>query len=137
LRLAAELEENKGLEIARFLLDHGADANMSDDIEQPLYTAVLYKNIEIARLLIEHGANVNPKTLCKEDNGWTPLHSAVYFEEFDIAELLLDHGADPSIQDDEGKTPLDIAMEEREKTDDETTQRQYDEILDKLRTQDA
>jgi ankyrin repeat protein len=55
-------------------------------------------------------------------------------EYFDIARLLLDHGADPNTPDNNGKTPIDIAMEEREKIEDETKRREYDEIIDEMQS---
>jgi hypothetical protein len=38
----------------------------------------------------------------------TPLHYAVEGCFVDAVRVLLDHGADPTIRDNEGRTPLDI-----------------------------
>jgi hypothetical protein len=133
LHRAANVGKNKGLAIIQFLLYNETDIDLVNRGETALHTAIRKGNTEVARLLISRGANINAQARQYDVDGWTPLHLALYYWFFEIAELLLDHGADPSIQDDEGKTPLDIAIEEREKTDVETTKRKYDEILDKLR----
>ncbi|MDR1366417.1 MAG: ankyrin repeat domain-containing protein, partial [Puniceicoccales bacterium] len=94
LRLAAELEENKGLEIARFLLDHGADANMSDDIEWAIHSALRHENIEIVRLLIDHGTSEEAKYLDSDGDSdvlppsedLAPLYSALSQKVRDFAE---------------------------------------------------
>ncbi|KAK9164641.1 hypothetical protein Syun_005543 [Stephania yunnanensis] len=60
------------------------------------------------RLLVSAGANVNHR-----DNrgGLTPLHMAAGYIKPDIVKTLIELGADPEIQDDRGKTPMDIAKE--------------------------
>jgi ankyrin repeat protein len=134
LRKAAEVKQNKGLEIIRFLLDHGADIDLIDDVDTALHSAIAFKNTEVVKLLLDRGANANLKvSLIGAD--WTPLHLAMYGEFFEIAKLLLDHGADPDIRDDDGKTPFDIAMKVRKQIDDETEQREFDEALAALNLQ--
>ncbi|KAK9165005.1 hypothetical protein Scep_000196 [Stephania cephalantha] len=60
------------------------------------------------RLLVSAGANANHR-----DNrgGLTPLHMAAGYIKPDIVKTLIELGADPEIQDDRGKTPMDIAKE--------------------------
>jgi hypothetical protein len=138
LVMAAGVCKNRGLEIVQFLLDHGADIEIADGLGWPaLHNAVSEKNIEIVKLLIERGANVNAqaRSLGKEywTEGWTPLHFALNYGYFQIAKVLLANGADPNIRDDEGRTPFDLAVEKREKIENETKRRKFDEALNELR----
>jgi ankyrin repeat protein len=96
------------VDTARWLLNHGADANAQDNGEgwTPLHVAVWIKHPEIVQMLLEHHADIhaqNPK-------GEVALHFAAchYESQFqtNILELLLDHGADVNARDNEGSTPL-------------------------------
>jgi ankyrin repeat protein len=60
------------------------------------------------KLLLEHGANPNIQDY---KYGWTPLHFAVKNCHVDVARVLLDYGADPTIRDNEGRTPLDYGSD--------------------------
>jgi cytohesin len=66
-----------------------------------------------ALLLIERGADV---TLARGGSGWkragwTALHYAAGMGFSTLVQPLLDRGADPTRADEEGKTPLDVAIE--------------------------
>ena len=54
----------------------------------------------------------------KDARGWTPLHYAASNNILDgmeaMIKLLLEEGADPSIKNNDGKTPLDVANEENQ-----------------------
>jgi ankyrin repeat protein len=134
LRRAAEVKENKGLEIVQFLLDHEANIDLVDDVGTALHGPVLRGNIEVVKLLLDRGVNVNLKASLIETD-WTPLHLALHCGDFEILKLLLANGADPNIQDDDGKTPFDVATKKREQMDDETEQKEFDEALDELHLQ--
>lgn len=77
------------VEIARLLLDHGANIEVTSDGWHPLHTACVKDHVEIARLLLSRGANVNAAM----GDGVTPLHHAVLHGSVKLAELLLDVGA--------------------------------------------
>jgi ankyrin repeat protein len=68
----------------------------------------------MARLLIESGANVRARRGGKgwPRAGWTALHYVAAYGMLDLIEPLLAHGADPAQTDDEGRTPLRVAIEE-------------------------
>jgi hypothetical protein len=98
---------NRRAEVARVLLEHGADVNARALSMTPLHRAATFGNVEVARVLLEYGADVN----AKDKKGWTPLHIAATDGHVGVVELLLERGADPSIKNEEDKTPLDVARE--------------------------
>jgi ankyrin repeat protein len=96
------------LEIAKMLIDAGADVNVQTNGETPLHRAAGRGEVEIARMLIDAGANVNV-----QDNGdWTPLHRAASRGEVKVARMLIGAGARKDIRDDEGNLPYDLAKTE-------------------------
>ena len=103
------------VDIARWLLNHGADANDQCNIGgwTPLHLAVWHKRLELVRMLLEHHADIHPSN----DRGEVALHLAAcarverygpsrYQVNLDILQLLLDHGADVNTEDCYGSTPL-------------------------------
>ncbi len=68
------------VQVARLLLDHGADVNMPpDSYESPLTLSACGGHFELASLLIERGANLEEVN----DEGYTPL-----MEGLDIFEII-------------------------------------------------
>jgi hypothetical protein len=63
----------------------------------------------ITKLLLERGANVN----AVNDYGYTALDSACLKGSKDCVEELLAHGADATIKNKDGKTPLDVAQQNK------------------------
>jgi len=94
----------------RELVEHGADVNLKNKRDStPLNLAVFNNRIECVHELIKHGADINTKN----KNGWIPLHNSVLNNYVEIVLELLNAGADPFIEDDEGKSPLDMAGNEK------------------------
>lgn len=125
-------------EIVRFLLDHGADPNLSG--QAILSAAVSHGTEKIVRLLLE--GHANPNVL--DEHSEAPLDRAIFGGNEDIARLLLTNGAnvneghwpnsrtllhevcakgpagmipllvefggDPALGDQFGETPLDLAL---------------------------
>jgi len=74
-----------------------------------LFEAVFEGTVSDIRCFLERGATVN-----EEQHGSTPLHIAVEYskEGMEVAKLLVDRGADVNLKDSDGKTPLDLAVED-------------------------
>ncbi|WP_353287418.1 ankyrin repeat domain-containing protein [Wolbachia endosymbiont (group B) of Gerris lacustris] len=92
-------------EVAKYLIDHGANLNVQDNYYQktntkyvyyktPLHYAIESGNTEIAKYLIDRGANPNIQDAYSK----TPLYSAIYSGNTEIVNYLLDHNADPNSQ---------------------------------------
>ena len=79
----------------------------------PLHAALFGRRLETAKLLLERGADVTMKRGGQgwERSGWTALHYVAGFGFADLLEPLLERGADLKAKDDEGRTPLEVAVE--------------------------
>jgi len=95
---------NNEIIIAKLLLRYGADPNIRDVFRKtPLHYA---RGHELATLLIRSGADPNARDVYDR----TPLHYAVEERNIDVIKALLRH-ADLTVEDREGKTPMDLARE--------------------------
>jgi RNA polymerase sigma factor (sigma-70 family) len=100
----------------KFLIAKGAniDAISKHPMNvSPLHAALFGRRVETARILIEAGADVTPKRGGKgwPRCGWTALHYCADCGFLDLVQPLVDRGADINAIDDEGRTPLRIAIE--------------------------
>ena len=107
------------LEMVQVLLDYGLDVNTQDNFGfTPLNFTLEYRSkIDpgLVRFLLDHGADPNVRAIY---SGNAPLHRESQSGRVEIARLLVEHGADVEVQDDLGRTPLDVATNE-----------QHDEII--------
>jgi len=100
------------LDTIKLLLDSGADVNLpaptGDDWDAtPLQHAILARQPGAVRLLLERGADPNR---IAGPNAPAPLLLAAGDTDPTFVNLLLAHGADPTVQDEDGVTPLARAV---------------------------
>jgi prepilin-type processing-associated H-X9-DG protein len=91
------------MDIAKLLIDEGADVNVLSEYVTPLFWAVRYNRTDMAQLLIDNGADVNLRL----KGGMTVLHYAAAPE---IARFLIDNGADMNAKSEYGATPLHMIV---------------------------
>jgi ankyrin repeat protein len=113
LGLAAHFGQINTLE---FLISRGADLNRVSKHAMsvtPLHAALFGRSVEAAKTLIEAGADVRPKRGGPgwPRAGWTALHYCASFGFTDLVRALIERGADINARDDEGMTPLRVAIE--------------------------
>ncbi|MBF0548424.1 MAG: ankyrin repeat domain-containing protein [Candidatus Riflebacteria bacterium] len=92
--------------VMNLLLERGADIQhhsrhgtvLTDAVDKKLPTKVAF--------LLDHGARINEQI---EDDGSTALHHAVTQADTALVRLLLERGADPTLKNDTGLNPYDLA----------------------------
>ncbi len=93
-------------EVAKFLINNGADLNYNNAMGTPLMAAVVKNNIEIVNLLLEKNVNVEQK----DANGTTALIYAAMFKNHEIAKSLIKAKATYETKDNRGNSALDYAI---------------------------
>ena len=136
---ALHLASRKGhIEVARFLLDNGADANARDKHKStPLHLATKGGHVGVVRVLLDRGADATAKdelgatppylahllgqvevtnvylelgVRLVGDTEWTPLSRALFEGNIEAIRVLIEPGADLTAQSDDGVTPLSAAL---------------------------
>ena len=104
LTLAAE---GGHTEIAKRLIDHGADFDITDNYGMTALSGAAWQgHIEIVKFLIDRGADCD----ITDNYGMTALRRAIQGGHTEIVKLLIDRGADFDITDNYGMTVLDIVF---------------------------
>ena len=99
-------------DVARKLLEHGANPNAEDGQSQIALHLLKFcdndlpSDVDFVELLVNFGANVN----AQDENNATPLHLASSTPASLAAHKLLDHGANPNARDNQGQTPLQLLL---------------------------
>ncbi|XP_054477801.1 B-cell lymphoma 3 protein homolog [Anoplopoma fimbria] len=99
------------IDLARMLLDAGADINAMDikSGQSPLMHAVESNNADMVHFLIERGCDVNSQSYSRN----TALHSACGRGQVDTVRLLLKSGADSSLKNYHNDTPVMVAKNKK------------------------
>lgn len=95
-------------DVARFLIERGADVNASADNAQrvaPVHAAAAVRDIETMRLLLDRGADPN----ATQQMDVTPLHGAASRGDIEMARLLLERGAKADAKMTDGTSVADLA----------------------------
>lgn len=101
---------NQNIEVVKFLVSKGMDVNAKGSKgETSLHSAAYHGNVEVAEFLISKGADVNAEVIERDDAG-TPLHWAAGTLKIEAAKLLISKGAEIDAKNDEGMTPLYVAV---------------------------
>ena len=96
-----------GLDTAKVLVEAGADVHVADEGGNTFLTkAVSQGSIDLVRYALIKGVDLRAPGNC------TALHMAAEASEPDIMQMLINLGADKSVQDEDGRTAMDIATEE-------------------------
>jgi ankyrin repeat protein len=113
-------------ETATFLLGQGAQANSKDKKGiTTLMMACAKGGLGVVGLLLQH---IGPEALQERDeNGRVALHWACKKARGEVVRALLIGGADPTVTDNEGRTPRAIAEEEEEEEEEEEGEEEDDE----------
>lgn len=101
--LAAACRGGAGVELLNLLLRAGADAKYSMWNGSALHAC---RNGEQARWLLEHGCPVDARNW----RNATALHAAAEGARHEVVVALLEGGANPELQDENGSTPLHVAV---------------------------
>jgi Ankyrin repeats (many copies)/Ankyrin repeats (3 copies) len=97
---------NGHVDVARLLLDHGADANSSSGGVFPLRRAYDGGHPEVMRLLLDHGAGMD----VQDGNAFgTLLHDASWDGQVEVVKLLLQRNVNVNATGFENQTPLHMA----------------------------
>ncbi|KAL3986092.1 Ankyrin repeats (3 copies) family protein [Acanthocheilonema viteae] len=100
---------DEALEVARYLLDNGANPNSRTlDEMTPLIQAIKSKNTALALLLIDRGAN--PFDVWYD--GWSALHESADTKDLVVMRRLINLGADIFAVDTNKHTALMVAVQE-------------------------
>ncbi len=93
--------------ILTFLLENGANVEDCDSINQtPLIIASQHGCIQLVKKLLEAGANVHHTAEYSKN----ALITATEENYPKIVRMLLDAGADPNVLNEDGETPMEIAL---------------------------
>ncbi|NOZ20709.1 MAG: hypothetical protein GXP25_06425 [Planctomycetes bacterium] len=105
---ASQTPPDRFRQVARALIEHGADVNAKDEEGgTPLHRAAAIGLKKMVDFLLAAGADVK----AKRTDGCTPLHAAARGGHAEVASLLIEKGADVNAKSQSGRTPLHWAAE--------------------------
>ena len=92
-------------QLEEYLRSH--PTNAPDDLSNALSAAIMREDIRSTILLLEHGATPN----CQPSEHMPPLHCAVEQLNRELVEALCRYGADVNFPNENGFTPLHLAVD--------------------------
>jgi ankyrin repeat protein len=96
-----------GVDVVKFLLKSGADANGTTPQGNIIHTVAFSHKMDVINAFIEAGADLNVAT---NEDGWTPLHIA--WSDAPLTRRLIEAGADANISNKlSGVTPLHLVVD--------------------------
>jgi len=110
---AAESSE----EVAKLLLEKGADITARRDDGRGIFTSVTFGilmggvDLEFAGFILSEGGDVNEAATSGDVKGWAAIHYAVSNANKELLRFLAEMGADVNAKLDNGKTPFTMATE--------------------------
>ncbi len=119
--------------------DYEAVAEVLTNFVKESYTNLLKASITFFRDAMmphpqqEYTDGISGRLLADYDEeGNTLLHYAVEKDDEEIASYLLEQGSDPTIQNDENKTPVDLLIEKLAQSPNDEQKKQYKSIIGKI-----
>ncbi|MBK8800856.1 MAG: ankyrin repeat domain-containing protein [Fibrobacteres bacterium] len=102
---------HRQFEIAKFLLEHGADSNqVNPDGQNALHLAAMFQDLELATRLLEGGCDLHRR----DKWGNNPMWVAVFHckgRYYEMVELFLKHFPDVRTKNRAGRSPYDFALQ--------------------------
>lgn len=95
------------LPVVALLLDWGVDRTVITSHGHSALTAAA-RNLRVVELLLAHRCGDIDHQI---DNGMSALHLACLQGAVDVVRVLLEAGADPTLKEEDGQTPRDVAAE--------------------------
>jgi len=113
---------------ALWLIEKGADVNSADQQGIPplIYAVRNHKNKTLTSALLKAGADVNYQSRLQKN---TALHYAVIKKDIEMAKILLAYGADIHIKNESKKSPLDMAIENKDEEMIQVLTQKNEEVL--------
>jgi ankyrin repeat protein len=82
-----------------------------------IWNAARRGDLETIQKLIDSGVDVNAKKRTLTVTGWTPIHYAAYYGQANAIRALVKAGGKINARDDEGDTPMSLAVGNRTSTE--------------------
>ena len=127
-------------DIVRFLLERGADPNMSDNERLDSRPLMVAEDERAIDLLVAYGADVNYASRTNvelNDGRQTALMSQAEMNRLGCVRALLRHGASLSLRGDNGRTALERVQRVQRYTHDLRTREECQEVIDLLTAVEA